>query len=95
MTIHSHTISATEASRSMSNLLNKVHYQGAHFKIKRGNLVIAEIIPVVPQKYCLMVSELNALFARAPALDKGDAKLFEEDIQKIRAQMKPDVDSWD
>lgn len=57
----SHIITATEASRSLSNILNKVHYQGESYEIKRGKEVIAKIVPAIPKKHSMKVSELNAL----------------------------------
>ena len=43
MTIH--VVSATEASRNLSEILNKVHYQGQSFEVKRGKEVIARKLP--------------------------------------------------
>ena len=45
-----HMISATEMSRSLSDVLSKVYYQGQSFEIKRGKEVIAKLIPSVSRK---------------------------------------------
>jgi antitoxin (DNA-binding transcriptional repressor) of toxin-antitoxin stability system len=41
-------LSATNAARNFSDLINRVRYQGASFEIERGNEVIARIIPTTP-----------------------------------------------
>ncbi len=92
-----HTISATEASRSLSDILNKVHYLGESYEIKRGKEIIARIVPVQPRKTTLKVSELNEVYQHLPSLDEKDKNSFEKDIEQIRAQMKIEDEgkSWD
>lgn len=90
-----HVISATEASRSFSHILNKVHYQGESYEIKRGKEVIAKIVPAAPKKAMLKVSVLNEVFQHLAALQEDDAQAFEKDIQQIRSHMKAEDDSWD
>ena len=90
-----HIISATEASRNFSLILNKVHYQGEHYEIKRGSEIIAQIIPVSHKKPSLKVSSLNELLKKLPALDASDQIAFEKDIEEIRAQNKLEDESWD
>ena len=43
-------ITATEASRSFSDLLHRVCYGGESFVIKKGNRMMAKIAPVVVQE---------------------------------------------
>lgn len=81
-------ISATEASRSLSNILNKVHYQGENYEIKRGKEVIAKIIPAASKKAALKVSALNELLQHLASLEEDDQQAFEKDIQQIRSHMK-------
>jgi len=88
-------ITATEASRSLSAILNKVHYQHQSFDIRRGKEIIAKIIPATPSKQFLKVSELNSLFKRLPSLEETDSEEFQKDIQEIRAQMQVRDHSWD
>ena len=90
-----HTISATEASRSFSNILNKVHYQGESYEIKRGNEIIAKIIPITSKKSFLKISDLDKLLKYIPHLDKQDQDAFANDVEKIRTQMKLEDKSWD
>jgi antitoxin (DNA-binding transcriptional repressor) of toxin-antitoxin stability system len=38
-------ISVTKASRQLSDLLNRVFYQGASFELERGNRIVARLSP--------------------------------------------------
>ena len=44
----SEILTATEASRSFSDMLHRVCYNGESFIIKKGNRLMARITPVVP-----------------------------------------------
>lgn len=90
-----HVISATEISRSLSDILNKVHYRGERYDIKRGKEIIAKIVPVSTKKVGLRISELNRLFKDLPQLDKKDQQSFENDIKQIRIDMKDENNPWD
>jgi antitoxin (DNA-binding transcriptional repressor) of toxin-antitoxin stability system len=86
-------INVTSAARNLSELLNRVAYQGASFELKRGGKSIARLVPAGPAKG-LKVSGLNDLFARLPRLDEdGDA--FARDVEDIRRNLPPEKDSWD
>lgn len=85
-------INVTQASRQLSDLLNRVAYQGASFELTRGGRRIARLVPVGPSK-AVKVAELNALFARLPALD-DDAEAFERDIADSEATLTQDRDPW-
>ncbi len=90
-----HIISATEASRNFSIILNKVHYQGEHFDIKRGKEIIAQIIPVAHQKTSMKVKDLKEFFKHLPTLEADDQSAFEKDIKEIRTKSKFEDESWD
>ena len=90
-----HIISATEASRSFSTILNKVHFQGEHYEIKRGKEIIAKIVPADSKKSVLKISELKNFFKKLPLLEEEDRKDFEKDIDQIREQNKFEDQSWD
>lgn len=92
--MHHNTITATVAIRTFSDLLNKVHYQGKTFEIKRGREIIARICPAQPTEKGLLASELNEFFTRLPSLEKEDAAKFKKTIREIRS-MKPEKDPWD
>ncbi len=42
------TITATQAARSLADVLDQVRYQGTEFEILRGKEVIARLVPAVP-----------------------------------------------
>jgi len=86
-------VNATQAARNLSDLLNRVAYQGASFELTRGGQRIARLVPVGPPKR-VKVAELNDIFARLPSLGDG-ADAFERDIADAQAAMVPDVDPWD
>lgn len=90
-----HVISATEASRTLSVILNRVHYQGEHYEIRRGKDIIAQIIPVAHKKTSMKVGELNEFFKKLPTIESNDKKAFENDIKQIRSQNKFEDESWD
>jgi prevent-host-death family protein len=73
-------ITATEASRSFSELLNRARYGGESFVVVRGGEEMARITPVVP-KTVLTLGELFELLNRFPA-DPG----FADDLEAIHAE---------
>lgn len=89
-----YTITATEAMRTFSDLLNKVHYQGKTFEIKRGKEIIATIGPATPLGKGVAISELNDFFAALPSLEKEDAIQFKKTLRDIRSKMKPRGNPW-
>lgn len=89
------TITATEAMRTFSDLLSKVHYQGKTFEIKRGREIIATIGPAYPLSKGIPISELNTFFENLPSLEKDDVKLFEKTLHDIRKKSKSVDNPWD
>jgi len=90
-----HIISATEASRSLSDILNKVHYQGQSFEVKRGREVIAKIIPAESHKRILKISELTTLLQNVPSLESEDSQNFVEELKVIRTKFPAEKNPWD
>lgn len=89
------TITATEATRMFSDLLNKVHYQGKTYEIKRGRDVIAKIGPAQTAGKGFAVSELNAFFANLPALDEEERVQLKKTLKEVRSKIKAEKDPWD
>jgi len=56
-------ISATEAVRSFSDLLNRVRYRGESFVVERGGKPICEILPASPLNFtgCQLTDLLHSL----------------------------------
>ena len=81
------TITATEASRGFSDLLNEVA-GGATIRIERNGEAVAEIRPAVRHTYAAM----KAALAGAPPLDAD----FEADVhQALKQLIDPEVPAWD
>jgi antitoxin (DNA-binding transcriptional repressor) of toxin-antitoxin stability system len=87
-------ISATNAARNFSDLINRVRYQGTSFEIERGNEVIARIVPA-GTPITLSIVELNEQWTRLPRLDPEDAVLFEEALKDIRQNASLPDALWD
>jgi antitoxin (DNA-binding transcriptional repressor) of toxin-antitoxin stability system len=87
-------ISATNAARNFSDLINRVHYQGASFEIECGNEVIARIVPAMPAA-TLSIADLDEQWAQLPRLDSEDSGLFEVNIQEIRQNATFSNSLWD
>lgn len=87
-------ISATNAARNFSDLINRVRYQGASFDIERGNEVIARISPAAPSA-TLSIADLDEQWAKLPRLDPEDAELFEASIHEIHQNATLPESLWD
>jgi antitoxin (DNA-binding transcriptional repressor) of toxin-antitoxin stability system len=86
-------ITATEAARNFSDLLNRVEYKGESFEITRGKQVVAQIVPTERKKFT--VGDMKDLLDRLPPLDKDDAAEWEEQLKEIRASAKLPDPKWD
>jgi antitoxin (DNA-binding transcriptional repressor) of toxin-antitoxin stability system len=87
-------VSATEAARTFSELLNKVRYLGETIEIQRGRDIVARLVPPGPFKIISM-SELNSFFASLPHLAPEDAEAFAADLTKIRHEPLSPGDQWE
>jgi prevent-host-death family protein len=87
-------ITATEASRNLSDYLNRVAYGGETFVIKRGNKVVAQLIPAKPP---VLGNDLPEIFANMPRLSPEEAEAFARDIEEGRDWLRkmPHEDPWE
>jgi len=83
-------ISATEAARSFSDLLNRVRYGGDSFVVERGGEPICLISPVGPPRRT--ARELATLLREAPKPDRGFAEAVE---QATRGQPQLPGTAWE
>lgn len=86
------TISATEAARNFSEMLNRVRYRGEEFVIVRGGETVARLGPEPGAAHRPLAnwSDLVALFARR----RRDAS-FADDLEEIqRTQPAVGGDPW-
>jgi antitoxin (DNA-binding transcriptional repressor) of toxin-antitoxin stability system len=88
------TITATDAARTFSDVLNQVRYQSAEFDIVRGKEVIARLVPAAPPGG-VPLDRLDELVRSLPRLGAGEAELFARDIARGLARLAPDTAAWD
>jgi antitoxin (DNA-binding transcriptional repressor) of toxin-antitoxin stability system len=70
------TVSATEAARRFSDLINRASYQGETFVIERGGKPLCQLGPL-EEKVCTG-ADLVALFSRLPKPDDEFLDILEE-----------------
>lgn len=87
-------ITATDAARRFSDVLNQVRYQGAEFDIVRGNEVVARLVPSAPPDG-VALDQLDELVRSLPRLGPREAERFALDIERGLARMRPDAVEWD
>ncbi len=86
-------ITATEAARNFSDILNRAQYRGESFEVTRGNEVVVKIEPVKPKR--LTVGEFREIWANRKRLDPEEAAEFEKDLAEIRASAPAAPYKWD
>jgi len=86
-------ITATDAARNFSEILNQVKYQSARFDVMRGREVVARIVPAGPAAG-LAIVELDRLIARLPALDERDGKALEKELKALRKRLRVPTNPW-
>ena len=87
-------ISATDAARRFSDVLNQVRYQGAEFDIVRGNEVVARLVPAAPPGG-VALDRLDELVRSLPRLGPREARLFALDIERGLARLRADAVEWE
>ena len=73
-------ISATEAARSFSELMNRVRYRGESFIVERSGKPICEILPAKPPTFS--GAKLASLLRSLPKPDEEYLAIVEELIAK-------------
>jgi len=86
-------ITATEASRNFSDILNRAQYRDESFEIVRGSEVVARIVPAARKHMTL--GEFLDLWDKRKHLDPEDAIQFEKDLAEIRASAPAAPYKWD
>jgi len=75
-------ISATEAVRKFSEILNSIKYKGERYTVIRGGKPVASIRPVETPIKEKFLGELRELLKSVPKLG-DEAEKFEEDLKEI------------
>ena len=76
------SISATEAVRKFSEILNSIKYRGNRYTVVRGGKAVASICPVETHVKERTLGELKELIRRLPILG-DEAERFEKDLKEI------------
>ncbi len=76
-------LSATEAARKFSDLVNRVLYRGEVFVIERGGQPVCRIVPARPVKFTLR--DLVQLLKTIPKPDPG----YWDDIEDLNRNQAP------
>lgn len=89
------TITATEAVRRFSEILNSIKYTGANYTIVRGGKPVAMIRPVEDHAKGLTLGDLAGLVKSLPALG-DEAERFKKDVREAhkRQPHMPEKDKW-
>jgi antitoxin (DNA-binding transcriptional repressor) of toxin-antitoxin stability system len=74
------TISATQAARAFSDLVNRVRYRGEEFVIERGGQPVCRIVPAGPPT--CTVAELARILRSLPRPDDGYLAAVEEAVAR-------------
>jgi len=87
-------VTATEAARSLGDLLARVRYRGETFLIRRGRKVVAWLgpVPVEPVAGPILAERLRSRRRLAPA----EAEAFARDVESARRSVnKPPGEPWE
>lgn len=83
-------ITATELSKSLSDVINRVRYRGESFLIERNGEPVATLIPAVPAGQ-ITLRELAGKLGNLPLPGNG----FAEDLEAVQSsQPKESAPAW-
>lgn len=81
-------ITATQAVRDFSELLNKIKFKGDRYLIERSGKPVAQMEPVREAKKAKTLKELKSLLKELPRLDE-ELDAFAADLEGIRKNQPP------
>lgn len=83
-------ITATELAKGLSDILNRVRYQGEMFAIERNGEQVAVLTPAIPARGVTLGEAANRL---GDILVPGDG--FAEDLEAVQAsQPQAEMPTW-
>ncbi len=90
------TLTATEAVRKFSEIMNSVKYKGEHYTILRGGKPVVTIGPIGTNTKERTLGELKELVKKLPRLG-DDTEYFEKDLKEIvkHQPFMPSEIKWD
>jgi antitoxin (DNA-binding transcriptional repressor) of toxin-antitoxin stability system len=89
------TITATEAVRKFSEILNSIKYTGNDYTIMRGGKPVATIRPAETHAKALTLGDLAELVKSLPTLGE-EAERFKKDVKEALKHQPslPEKDKW-
>jgi len=81
-------ITATQAVRDFSEILNKIKFKGEHYIIVRSGKPVAQMEPVKTPGKDSTLKELKFLLNKLPPLD-DELAAFTEDLERIWKDQLP------
>ena len=89
-------ISATDAVRHFSELLNNIRYRGVHYTIIRGGKPAAALVPLDAGGPIRRLGDLNSIFQALPRIDPDDTRFVDDVLEAIKGQPPlPGCTSWE
>lgn len=89
-------ISATDAVRHFSELLNNIRYRGVHYTIIRGGKPAAALVPLDAGGPIRRLGDLNGIFQALPHIDPDDRRFVDDVLEAIKGQpCLPGYTSWE
>ena len=86
-------ITVTEAARNLSDVINRVHYQGQTFLLTRGGRIVARLSAA---ETVVIGADFARLWQDRPQLDPEDAAAWEAEMLEIKtADLPPEEHRWD
>ena len=89
-------ISATEAVKRFSDLLNNIKYRGGSYTVMRGGKPVAAIVPAEEGTPERLMGELSGIFKTLPRLDPGDTSFARDVLGTANIQPPlPEESAWE
>ena len=86
------TLTVTEAARNLSDVINRVYYQGHTFILTRGRVSVAQLTPVK----ALTGAEFARRWPEHPRLTLDDAAEWLAELAELRTDISlPEDREWD
>lgn len=89
-------ISATEAVRHFSELLNNIKYRGAQYTIVRAGEPAAALVPLSDRTPLRRMGDLQGIFVTSPHIDPDNTTFVDDVPEAIEAQLcLPGDTTWE
>jgi antitoxin (DNA-binding transcriptional repressor) of toxin-antitoxin stability system len=85
-------LSVTEVARNLSDVINRVHYQGKSYVLTRGGVTVAQLSPAGKR---LTGADLARRWTERPRLDPADAASWVAELAAQKRDVAPPTeDAW-